>query len=144
MKRVVLLSIALALTFACKPGPETLTGSKEVQIIISNPLDGPLRATADPDPATIVKGESVKWTIVYKAGPPLGSVVIDGFKDAKGGTDPFGNGSIFTFGYLGSGPSGPTQTSGQPVKGGDFKYNITVTVAGSDPVLFDPRLIVNY
>jgi hypothetical protein len=144
MKRVVLLSIALALTFACKPEPEKLSGSKEAQIIISNPLDGPLRVYADPDPVTIVKGESVKWTIVYKAGPPLGSVVIDGFKDPSGASDPFGNGSRFAFGYVGSGPSGPTESSGPPVKGGDFKYNVTVTVAGREPVLFDPRLIVNY
>jgi hypothetical protein len=144
MKRVVLISIALALTFACKPQQDLTPGTKEVQITISDPTAGPLRVTAVPDIATIDRDEVVKWTLVYKAGPPLDSVILDGFKDPKGASDPFGNGSKFTFGYLGSGPSGPTQSSGSPVKGGDFKYNITVTVAGSDPVLFDPRLIVNY
>ena len=144
MKRIVLLSIALALTFACSPQPETLSGTKAVQIIISDPTAGPLQVKADPDPATIVRGEAVKWEIVYEAGPPLDSVVIDGFKDERGATDPFGNGSKFTFGYMDPGPNEPTQSSGPPVKGGNFKYNITVTVSGGKPVLFDPRLIVNY
>ena len=144
MKRVVLLSIALIFAFACGKDDQTLTGTKEVQIIISDPTSGPLRVTADPDPATINRGEAVKWQIVYKAGPPLDAVVIDGFKTSGGVTDPFGSGSTFTFGYMGSSSSGPSESSGPPVKGGDFKYNVTVTVAGSAPVKFDPRLIVNY
>ena len=146
MKRAILLSLALAFAYACgeDKNANRVTATKEVQIVISDPSAGPLMVTADPDPATINRGEEVKWQIVYKAGPPLDSVVIDGFKDAKGATDPFGNGSRFTFGYLGSGPSGPTENSGPPVKGGDFKYNVTVTVSGSAPVRFDPRLIVNY
>ncbi len=144
MKRVVLLSIALVFAFACAKGDDKITGTRDVQIIISDPTSGPLRVTAEPDPATIDKGEVVHWHLVYKSGPPLEAVVINGFQTASGATDPFGNGSRFTFGYLGSGPSGPSETSGQPVKGGDFKYNVTVTVAGSDPVKFDPRLIVNY
>ncbi|HEX5734196.1 MAG TPA: hypothetical protein VF131_15285 [Blastocatellia bacterium] len=144
MKRVVLLSIALVFAFACATSDERVTGTKEVQIIISDPTSGPLRVTADPDPATIVRGEAVKWLIVYKAGPPLDGVVIDGFQTTSGASDPFGNGSTFTFGYMGSSSSGPSESSGAPVKGGNFKYNVTVTVSGSDPVKFDPRLIVNY
>ena len=144
MKRVVLLSIALVFAFACEKGEDRITSTKEVQIIISDPTTGPLQVTADPDPATINRGEAVKWLLVYKSGPPLDGVVIDGFKTSSGATDPFGNGSRFTFGYAGSGPTGPSDSSPPPVKGGDFKYNVTVTVAGSDPVKFDPRLIVNY
>jgi hypothetical protein len=144
MKRAVLLCLALAFAYACN-GDKNIDGvTKEVQIIISDPTAGPLQVTADPDPATIGRDGVVKWQLVYKAGPPLDSVVIDGFKDAKGATDPFDGGSRFVFGYLGSGPSGPSQTSGLPNKGGDFKYNVTVTVSGSTPVLVDPRLIVNY
>ena len=146
MKRVVLLSLALAFAYACG-GDNTMNGktvTKEVQIIISDPSSGPLTVTADPDPATIGRDGVVKWQLIYKAGPPLDSVVIDGFKDASGATDPFSGGSKFVFGYLGSGPSGPSQTSTLTNKEGDFKYNVTVTVAGSAPVLVDPRLIVNY
>lgn len=146
MKRAVLLSLALAFAYSCG-GNNNMNGNripKEVQIIISDPTAGPLTVTADPDPATIGRDGVVKWQLVYKAGPMLDTVVIDGFKDAKGATDPFDGGSKFVFTGLGSGPSGPTQTSGLPNKGGDFKYNVTVTVSGGSPVLFDPRLIVNY
>ncbi|HJQ70370.1 MAG TPA: hypothetical protein VKA70_15440 [Blastocatellia bacterium] len=144
MKRVVLLSIALVFAFACEKGDDRVTGTKNVQIIISDPTSGPLRVTADPDPAKIDRGEAVNWQIVYKSGPPLDTVVIDGFQAASGATDPFGNGSTFTFGYMGPSSSGPSETSGAPVKGGDFKYNITVTVSGMGTTKFDPRLIVNY
>jgi hypothetical protein len=145
MKRVILFSIVLALAFACGKDKDSLRGeTKEVQIIISDPSAGPLQMTARPDPATIGRDGAVKWQIVYKTGPQLDSVIIDGFKDPKGATDPFDGGSRFVFTYLGSGSSGPSQTSGPPNKGGDFKYNVTVTVAGSAPVVFDPRLIVNY
>jgi hypothetical protein len=144
MKRVLLLSIALVFAFACEKGDDRVTATKDVQIIISDPTSGPLQVTADPDPAKIDRGEAVKWQIVYKAGPPLDGVVIDGFQTSSGVTDPFGNGSTFTFGYMGSSSSGPSESSGAPVKGGDFKYNVTVTVSGSAPVKFDPRLIVNY
>ena len=148
MKRAILISLALAFACACG-GDKNMNAtrepsSKEVQIIISNPAAGPIKVTADPDPATIGRDGVVKWTLIYKAGPALDSVVIDGFKDAKGATDPFDGGSTFTFGYVASGTSEPTQTSGLPNKGGDFKYNVTVTVAGQPPVLVDPRLIVNY
>ena len=144
MKRVVLLSIALVFAFACAREPEKVTTTREVQIIISDPTAGPLQMRADPDPATINRGEGVKWLIVYKSGPPLDGVIIDGFQTSSGASDPFGDGSSYSFGYMGSSSSGPTETSGPPVKGGDFKYNVTVTVSGSAPVKFDPRLIVNY
>ena len=144
MKRVVLLSIALVFAFACEKGLDKVTTTKDVQIIISDPTAGPLQVRADPDPATINKGEGVKWMIVYKSGPPLDSVVIDGFQTTSGATDPFGNGSRFSFGYMGSSPTGPSDSSGPPVKGGDFKYSVTVTVSGSPSIKFDPRLIVNY
>jgi hypothetical protein len=99
---------------------------------------------AYPDPATIGRDGAVKWQIVYKSGPQLETVVIDGFRDPKGPTDPFEGGSRFVFNYLVPAPTGPVQTSSAPNKGGDFKYNVTVTIAGSAPVVFDPRLIVNY
>ncbi len=148
MKRAILLSLVLAFAYSC--GRNDMNGkrepgtTKEVKIIISDPTTGPLKVTADPDPATIGRDGVVKWQLVYKSGPPLDSVVIDGFKSASGATDPFEGGSTFTFGYVASGTSEPSETSSLPNKGGDFKYNVTVTIAGGAPVLFDPRLIVNY
>jgi hypothetical protein len=142
MKRAILLSLALAFAYSC--GGNNMRATKEVQIIISDPTAGPLTVTADPDPATIGRDGVVKWQLIYKAGPTLASVVIDGFKAASGATDPFEGGSTFTFINVTSGTSMPSQTSSLPNKGGDFKYNVTVTVAGSAPILVDPRLIVNY
>ena len=144
MKRAVLLSLILIFANACNGDKPLVKNTKEVQIIISDPTAGPLTVTADPDPATIGRDGAVKWLLVYKAGPMLDSVVIDGFQTASGASDPFGDGSRFVFTGLSSGPSGPSQTSNLPNKGGDFKYNVTVTVSGSAPVLVDPRLIVNY
>ena len=147
MKRAFLLSLVLAFAYSCG-GDNDMSGKrvpKDVKIIISDPSTGPLTVTAEPDPATIDRDGVVIWQLVYKSGPVLDSVVIDGFKDAStGATDPFSGGSSFVFTAVSSGSTQPSQTSSLPNKGGDFKYNVTVTVAGGAPVLVDPRLIVNY
>jgi hypothetical protein len=159
MKRalLVMLAVSFALTVACDGGKNpkqdfsslAALNVKTIAIIIDASAN---RITAVPDSVMIANNrERIQWVILNTGAQGVTDVVIDHFeRTAPSGHasdhDPFG-GSRFSSGAINPGDLSDSQMSNKAVaeaRGGNFKYNVTVTRAdGTKMPVLDPVLIVD-